>query len=320
VKNLIAIGALVIVAVAFILVGVLRKGGGDGELVIGVIPKGTTHDFWNSVHAGAKKAAGEVDVKISWIGSERDDDRIKQIEIIEDLITRKVSGIVVAPIDENALVPVIEKVHDKGIPCVVIDSAVNTEKYVCFAVTDNYKGGVLGARRMGKILDGKGKILVIKYSPGSASTTKRENGFMDTIAKEFPEIEILEHKYGLNTVETALQAAEDLLTKYADVDGIFACNQTTTEGALQALKQQGRADKIKLVGFDSGELLTSALRDGVIDSLVVQNPFEMGYFGVKAVVAKIRGEDVVKKYDTGVELVTQENIDTPKIKTLLGEE
>ena len=295
-------------------------GGDNGQkkLTIAVIPKGTTHIFWQSVHAGALKAGEEFNAEIEWIGPERESDREKQIQIVDDCIVKKVDGIVLAPNDAKALVPTVEKVFAKRIPCVIIDSAVDTDKYVSFAATDNYQGGVIAAKRMGEILEGKGNVIMLKYAPGSASTEKRERGFSDTIEKEFPDIKIVDQKYGMDTVETSLQAAEDLLTKNPNIDGFYACNETTAVGALQALTSRGRIDKIKFVGFDAGDTLVGGLKEGNIDALVVQDPFKMGYEGVKAVVDALNGKTVDKRIDTGVELITLERLEEPAIKKLLN--
>lgn len=317
-KALPIIIALVVIAVIFIVFGIVNKGKQTDQRRIAVIPKGTTHIFWESVRKGAEKAGAEAGVKILWNGPKRETDREEQIQIIEDFIVQKVSGIVLAPLDSKALVPKVEELYNKNIPCVIVDSGIDTDKYVCFAATDNYIGGLIAARRMGKILNGKGKIVVLKYVPGSASTTNRENGFVDTIRKEFPEIDIVDAQYGKDTVETALQVTEDMLTKNAELDGLFACNASTSVGALQGLRSQGRTGKIKMVGFDTEKALIDGLKEGTIDSLVAQNPFKMGYEGVKAVVAVLDGKELpTRRIDTGVTLVTQENLNTPEIQALL---
>jgi len=308
---------LVVIAVLFIVIGIVSKGKQGNQRRIAVIPKGITHIFWESIRRGAEKAGAEAGVKIFWNGPEREGNREKQIQIIEDFITQKVSGFVLAPIDNKALVPSVEKIYARDIPCVIIDSGIDTDKYVSFIATDNYKGGVIAARRMGKILNGKGKIVVVKYAPGSASTMKREDGFINTIKKDFPEIEIVDTKYGLDTVETALQAAEDLLTKNSELDGLFACNESTSVGALRALQSRGRAGKMKMIGFDAGGLLIEGVKTGVVDSLVVQNPYRMGYEGVKVLVAALDGKKVERRVDTGVTLVTKDNLETPKIQALV---
>ncbi|HLX71266.1 MAG TPA: substrate-binding domain-containing protein [Verrucomicrobiae bacterium] len=312
-------------AVSLMISGCGQKSGGDTSNTaapatkgtIAVIPKGTTHVYWQSVHAGAEAAAKELGYKIYWNGPERETDRERQIQIIEDFIVQKVDGVVLAPLDRAALVPSVEKLASLKIPTVIIDSGIDTDKYVTFAATDNYQGGVLAARRMGKILNGKGNVIVLKYVPGSASTTDRENGFIETIQKEFPDIKVVDSKYGQDTVETALQAAEDLLTKNKDVQGFYACNAPTSVGALQALQSQHRSE-IKMVGFDAEKALLDGLKAGQIDALIVQNPYKMGYIGVKSVVAAIHGEKVDKKIDTGVAVVTKDSLNDPDTKALLN--
>ncbi len=317
-KNGIIIAVLVLVAVIFVGIGIARKGGSAGvKKTIAVIPKGTTHIYWKSVHEGALKAGKEFGYEIFWNGPERETDREKQIQIVEDFVVQKVSGVVLAPLDDKALIPSVINLANKNIPCVIIDSPIATDQYVSFAATNNYQGGVLAARRMGKILNGKGNVVVIKYVPGSGSTTQRENGFIDTIKKDFPGITIVDTKYGMDTVETALQATEDLLTKHKDLQGLYACNAPTAVGALQAIQSQKR-DEIKMVGFDAEDALIQGLRSGKIDALIVQNPFKMGYEGVKAVVEAIEGKKVEKLIDTGVMVVTNDNLNAPETKALLN--
>jgi ribose transport system substrate-binding protein len=289
----------------------------ETKRTIAVIPKGTTHVYWQSLKAGAEEAGKEFGCNIQWIGPEREGDRERQIQIIEDLIVQKVDGVVLAPLDKEAIAPSVDKLASLKIPCVIVDSAVATDKFVTFAATDNYQGGVLVAQRMGLILNGKGNVLVLKYAQGSASTTDRENGFIDTVGKQFPGIKIVDTKYGQDTVETALTAAEDILTRNKDVQGFFACNESTAVGTLQALQGQKRTE-IKMVGFDSSPALLDGLKSGQIDALVVQNPHKMGYEGVKAIMLSIQGKPVEKKIDTGVALVTKDALDKPEIKTLLN--
>jgi ribose transport system substrate-binding protein len=295
-----------------------EKPGGESAAAhaIAVIPKGTTHIFWQSVHAGAEAAGKEFGYKIYWNGPERETDRERQIQIIEDFIVQKVDGIVLAPLDRKALIPQVERLAALKMPCAIIDSGIDTDKCLCFAATDNYQGGVLAARRMGEILGGKGTVIVVKYVPGSASTTERENGFIETIQKEFAGIKIVDAKYGQDTVETALQATEDMLTRNKDLQGLYACNASTAVGALQALQTQRRSE-VKMVGFDAERALLDGLKAGQIDALVVQNPFKMGYEGVKAIATHLKGGSVPKKIDTGVEVVTKARLDDPKIKELL---
>lgn len=287
-------------------------------LRIAVIPKGTTHEFWKSIHAGAVKAGRELGVDVIWKGPQKEDDRAQQITVVEDFISRGVDGIVLAPLDDRALVrPVQDAVRDK-IPVVVIDSGLQGSDYVSYVATDNYKGGVLAARRLGDLLGGRGRIFLIRYQEGSASTVQREAGFYDTVTKEFPGLTILvKDQYAGATTETAYQLAENLISRFPDVQGVFTPNESSTFGTLRALQESGLAGKVVFVGFDSSPKLVQGLRDGDIQGLVIQNPAKMGYLGVTTIVAHLRGEPVEKVIDTGVVLATRDNMETPEIKALL---
>ena len=296
---------------------------------IGVIPKGTTHVFWKSIHAGAVKAERELqasglDVKITWKGPLKEDDRESQIKVVEDFITLGVSGIVLAPLDDAALrVPVKEAVN-YGIPVVIIDSGLKSEDYTSFVATDNYVGGEKGGKRLGELLGGKGKVILLRYQEGSASTMKREQGFLNVLKEEYPDIEVVSsNQYGGATIEDATMASERVLEplRTADggltIDGIFCPNESTTFAMLRALQGSGLAGKVKFVGFDSSERLVKGLRDGEIHGLVLQDPINMGYLGVKTMVAHLQGEKVDKLTDTGSDVATLENMDDPRMKDLL---
>ncbi|MGD8537060.1 MAG: substrate-binding domain-containing protein, partial [Candidatus Aminicenantes bacterium] len=246
------------------------------KVEIAVIPKGTTHEFWKSIHAGAVKASRELGVEVIWKGPQKEDDRAQQIMVVEDFINRGVNGIVLAPLDDRALCRPVQDAVRENVPVVIIDSALQGEDYISFVATDNYKGGVMAARRMGELIEGKGDIFLIRYQEGSASTTKRENGFLDTITSEFPDISLLvQDQYTGATTETAYQLAENLLGRFPEVDGIFCPNESSTFGTLRALQESGLAGKVKFVGFDSSPKLIQALRDGHIHGLVLQDPMKM---------------------------------------------
>lgn len=288
-------------------------------LQIAVIPKGTTHEFWKSIHAGAVRAARELGVEVIWKGPQKEDDRAQQITVVEDFISRGVDGIVLAPLDDRALVRPVQYAVQQKIPVVIIDSALQGSDFTSYVATDNYKGGVLAARRLGELLHGQGRIFLIRYQEGSASTVQREAGFFDTVTKEFPGIVILvKDQYAGATTETAYQLAENLISRFPDVQGVFAPNESSTFGTLRALQESALAGKVVFVGFDSSPKLVQGLRDGDIQGLVIQNPAKMGYLGVKTIVAHLRGEPVEKVIDTGVVLATSDNMDSSEIKALLS--
>jgi ribose transport system substrate-binding protein len=290
-------------------------------LQIAVIPKGTMHVFWKSIHAGAKAAEKELpNVKIIWQGPVVEDDRTAQISLVETFIQKRVDGIVLAPLDDKALVAPVAQAKAAKIPVVIIDSDLaDPEAYVSFVATDNYNGGQLGAKRLAEILGDKGKVILLRYQVGSASTENREKGFMDEIARHTAIQVISGDQYAGATVESAMTASQTLLTKFGEgqVDGIFCPNESSAYGMLRALVTSGRAGKVKYVGFDSSDRLLEGLAKGEINGLVVQNPFKMGYEGVKTMVAHLRGQKVEKRIDTGVTLVTPENLSDPVIDKLV---
>jgi ribose transport system substrate-binding protein len=290
-------------------------------LAIAVIPKGTTHEFWKAIHSGAARAGRELGVEILWKGPQREDDRAQQITVVEDFISRGVDGIVLAPLDDRALCAPVRDAVREGIPVVIIDSGLQGSDFISFVATDNTKGGVLAARRLVEILGGSGDIFLIRYQEGSASTTEREQGFLDTMMKDYPAIRILvKDQHAGTTTESAYQLAENLLGRFPDVDGIFCPNESSTFGTLRALQESGLAGKVKFVGFDSSPKLVQGLRDGHIHGLVLQNPTRMGYLGVVLAVKHLRGETVEARIDTGVTIATGETMDTPEIKALLEPE
>ena len=304
-----------------LLIGALACSKGSaaaGRRSIAVIPKGTTHEFWKAIHAGAETAGRTTDCEIIWKGPLREDDRNEQIKVVETFITRRVSGIVIAPLDNTALAPVLKQADAKGIPVIVVDSDVDWDGRVSFIATDNYRGGVLGARKLAELLGGKGKVILMRYLEGSASTMKREAGFLETIQKEFPEIEVASsNQYAGSTVEGAYSTSENLLLNHGDVDGIFCPNESSAFGMLRALQSKGLAGKIKFVGFDPSEKLVQALRDGEIDALVIQDPFAMGDRGVRTMLDHLDGKPVEGRIDTGVEVITKANMQEPRMSSLL---
>ena len=207
-----------------------------------VIPKGTTHEFWKTIHFGAKKAAEELGtVDLIWQGPQKEDDSLQQKQLVQTAIASRVDGIVLAPLDSRALVQPVEEAVAKGIPVVVIDSALDSKKIRSLVATDNEKGGALAARRLGGLLKGQGKIILLRYMVGSASTEAREKGFTETMAKEFPGVSYLsDTEYAGATSDSAQRRAQSLVTRYrGQVDGVFCPNESSTAGMLRALEGAG---------------------------------------------------------------------------------
>jgi ribose transport system substrate-binding protein len=294
----------------------------EPRLRIAVIPKGTTHDFWKSVHAGALKAQRELEhVEVVFRGPVKEDDREAQISLVQNFISSRVAAIVLAPLDDKSLLPAVRQATAAKIPVVIIDSGLAGEvgkDFVSYAATDNYKGGRLAGQRLAEVLGGKGRALLLRYQEGSASTVQRERGFVEAMS-EFPGIELIDpRRYAGPTRATAQEASENLLTADSNVQGIFCPNESSTFGMLLALRSRGLAGKIHFVGFDASPGLVDALSKGELDGLVVQNPMKMGYVGVKTAVDHIQGIPVEQHQDTGVVLVTPEIMKQPEFAELLS--
>ena len=291
----------------------------EENITIAVIPMGTTHEYWKTIHAGSVKASREVGVNIIWKGPLKEDDRDEQIQIVENFIAANVNAIVLAPLDDRALLRPVSEAKNRGIPTVIIDSAHQEDFHVSFVSTDNYRGGVMGAEYIGKLMQGRGKLILVRVNEGSASSTNREEGFLDTIKSTFPAIEILsDNQYAGITTETAYRTCENLLNRFSEVNAIFTPNESTTFGCLRALQDRGIAGKIIFVGFDSSKKLIEALEKGEIHGLVIQNPFKMGYLGVRIAVSCLKGEEYENRVDTGATVATPENMHDPVINKLLS--
>ena len=243
-----------------------------------MIPKGTTHEFWKSIHAGAAKAGEELGVEIIWKGPLKEDDREQQQTVVENFVQQGVNGIVLAPLDDTALAKPVEEAVNSNIPVVIIDSDLKTDKYTSFVATDNYKGGQIAGAEVIRLLNGKGNVIMMRYQEGSASTMNRENGFVDAL-KKAPGIKLVsENQYGGATTETAQKCGENLIAANKKPDGslnadaIYCPNESTTFGMLRALQDSKIAGKVKFVGFDSSAKLIEGLTSGEINALVIQNP------------------------------------------------
>ncbi|NRA75871.1 MAG: substrate-binding domain-containing protein [Planctomycetes bacterium] len=305
-----------------VLLGGCTSGVSSATPRIAVIPKGTSHEFWKSIHAGAEKARQEIGgFEVVWRGPERENDKSQQVDLVQNFVASGISAIVIAPADDRALASPISAAHQGGTPVIVIDSGVQGDPGTDFAsyiATDNVEGGRIAARRMLELTGGKGRVLVLRYQEGSGSTTQREQGFIEVLSTAGG-IEVVDPgRYAGSTRESARDAAENLLEADSDYSGIYCSNESATFGMLLALRARKMAGKVFLVGFDASDGLIEGMRAGQIHGLVVQDPVAMGELGVKTALAVLRGEKVETLVDTGAKLVTGDNIDQPEIRDLLS--
>jgi ribose transport system substrate-binding protein len=312
-------------AIALLFLGCAKPEQKTGKsFTIAVIPQGSTHEFWKSIHAGAVKASQDeakdgITVNLIWKGPMREDDREQQVQVVEGFVTQHVDGIVLAPFDKNALVRPVEEAKRAGIPTVVVDSALESTDPISFVASNNYHGGELAADEMGRLLGGKGKVLALRYQEGVFSTEQREKGFLDRMNRGYPGITLVSsNQFAGATRDTAKTAAENLLNRFGnDIDGMFTPNESSTAGALLALEDAGKAGKIRFIGFDTSDVFVKAMHDGKLQGIVVQNPFRMGELGVKTIVDHLLGKPIEKRVDTGVTLITPATVDKPDSQLLL---
>jgi ribose transport system substrate-binding protein len=320
--------ALALAAAALALSPACRKAeaprGAGKPLRVAFVPKGTTHEFWRTIHAGAIKAQRElaakgIRVELVWKGPLREDDREQQVQVVESFASQGIDGIILAPLDEKALVRPVEEAKRLGVPTVVVDSALASDEIVSFVATDNVKGGEMGADELGRLLGGRGRLLLLRYQEGSASTTAREEGFLSRLKAAWPGLEpVVTDQYAGATRDTAKRASENLLNRHGrDIQGIFVVNESATAGMLLALQDAELAGKVKFVGFDGSPAFVEAMRAGQLHGFVLQNPFRMAALGVETMVDHLLGKAVPKRVDTGVMVVTPQNLDTVEVQELL---
>jgi ribose transport system substrate-binding protein len=305
-------------AIALLGFALLASCGGQKKKQVAVIPKGATHIFWLSVQAGAISAGQEFGLDIVWNAPATETDYSRQIQILDSMVARRVDGIVIAASDRKALVAPVERATNSGIPVTVFDSGLDSTNYMSYVATDNLEAGRLAARTLGALLGGKGKVAVVMHVPGSVSTTDRERGFDEVMAKDFPGIQVVQRQFGMSDRAKSMAAAENILTAHPELDGFFCSTEPSCTGTALALKARGLSGKVKLVAFDSNDGMIEDLKGGTIDAMVVQDPFKMGYEAVKTIYQKLNGQEPPKRMDLQAVVVAKADLQKPDIARLLA--
>jgi ribose transport system substrate-binding protein len=293
-------------------------GGGATKFKIAVMPKGTAHSFWQTVRAGAEAAGKEENVDIVWQGPEKEGSINEQVNLVETQVTNKVDGIVIAATDATALNKPLLNAKAAGVPVVTIDSGVtDKEASLCYIATDNVEGGRMAGEALAKQIGEKGNVGLLIFQRGSASSNEREQGFKEGIAK-YPNIKLVS-TLEANDPQKANDATTNMLTAHPDIVGIFAANEPNGTGAAKAIRQKRLIGKVKVIAYDSAPEEIEAVEDGIIQGTVVQDPYQMGYKGVKTVLKAIRKQPVTEKFiNSGMTLVTKENLNTPEVQKLVN--
>jgi ribose transport system substrate-binding protein len=290
----------------------------EGKLTIVMIPKATQASFWNQVRRGAERARDEFGVELTWKGPALDNDRTEQQRVLQQFTNESVDAILLAPTDRVALVEDVRTATGKGIPVLIFDSGLDAEQgkdFISYVATNNREAGRMGGKKLMELIGNGGKAVLFRHMEGQESTTQRETGALEEFKAASAEV-LTESRYSGETSGEAQQTALNMMDVLRQADGIFASNQTSSEGMLLALQQQNMAGKVKFVGFDSSPLLKAALAAGEIDALVLQDPVNMGYTAVKMMVQHLKGEPIEPLVETAANIVTRENMNEPQFAPL----
>jgi len=296
---------------------VLSACGRSNKKVIGVIPKATSHMFFVSVHAGVEQAAKDLKVDVLWNGPQNETDFARQIEIVDSMIAQQVSAIAISATDERALVAPLERAIKAGIPVTIFDSGVNIQDYVSFIATGNFEAGCTAARTLAGFLNGATDVAMVMQKPGGTSTVLREQGFEQTMGKEFPQVKIVAQQYCMADAARSRSVAEDILAAHPNLGGIFASSEAASLGSIQAIRGRNLSGKVKLVTFDFSKTHVEALRDGTVSAMMVQDPFHLGYEAVNSLYQKLNGETPQKRQDLPARVILKADLDKPEIQNLV---
>ena len=306
-------------AFALLLVATLATAGcSRARQVIAVIPRTCGTALWEPEHAGAEEVARSSGLDVYWNAPMRDDDIQTQISLVEKAEARGYAGIIVSPIETLPMRTPIRRAVSDGIPVVVVGTELGIQPgdKLAYVLNDEQAGGQMAARRIGSLLRGEGSIAILGIDPRLMSNITREHSFETALAREFPRIRIASRHFGLPSVPEEQQAAEELLSKGGSIDAIVALSLASTRGAYYALVEFDKENAIKLVGFDQD--LLPPVRTGGIDSVVVQNTYEMGRLAMEFMNREQHGTAVGSELLVAPVLMTRENIDSPQIRRILN--
>lgn len=283
------------------------------------IPKASDQVFWDVMRTGVDKAVQEDGhIQLTWRGPAHNDDIDSQIKILQLYSKSGVDAILIAATDRARLVAPVRRAVAMGIPVVAVDSGLDGNQHSNFVTSNNYAGGQLAAKSLADLLDKKGRVVVLRTVAGSASTDDRAKGFLDYMKANAPAITVVADVYGGGSTGRSRQSAVALLGGHQPLDGVFAVNETSTDGMLRALRDTGQAGKLRFVGFDATDFLLEGLKKQEISGLVIQNPAQMGYKGVQAAVAAARGQALKEAtIFTDTTLVTRANFQNPEIQKMM---
>ena len=317
VTQAIGTAALAALLVASPVGGLIPEAAAEGK-TLAWIPKSTDSTFWLAVKRGAEKAGKELGHEVLYVGVQDQTNIAGQVNLVNDMVTRKIDGILIAATDAKALSPAVKKAIDAGVPVITLDSGVDPDTSIAYIATDNLGAARLAAEKMAELIGGKGKVIDIGITAGSQTGYERESGFLEGM-KAFPDVEVLPVQYSACNPAKALNIATDLYTGNPDIVGIYGACDGSGTGAGQLVKQKG-LDNVRVVAFDSSAEEFELFKQGHIDALILQDPFRMGYDGVYAMDKVLKGQKVEPRTVLiPAQVVTKDNLEDPAIKKLLSD-
>ena len=321
-KNILSRRAFTSLAGAAVFATMMPMASFAQDVTIPIIVKDTTSFYWQIVLAGARAAGKDLGVNVPELGAQSESDINGQITILENAVAGAPAAVVISPTEFKALGKPIDEAA-KTVPIIGIDSGADSKAFTSFLTTDNTQGGRIAADGLAaaiKEATGKeeGEIAIITSLPGVESLDQRHEGFVEVITAKYPGLKVVADKYADGQATTGLNMMTDLITANPNLVGVFASNLIMAQGVGQAIAENKLGDKIKVIGFDSDEKTVGFLKEGVLAGLVVQDPYRMGYDGIKTALAASKKEKVEANVDTGANLVTKANMADPKIDALLN--
>jgi ribose transport system substrate-binding protein len=299
-----------------------RPGPGDERTRINMVVKASESEFWQIVMDGARTAARGLGIDLVAQAPVSESEVSKQIAIFENAISTRPDALILAPTSSDPLVPPMERAVREGLPLIMIDSAANTDQYTSFLASDNVKIGTLSADCMAKALEKRkgapaGKIACLTFLSGANSLERRKSGFLERLAEKYPDVEVLAFRDAQGKTGVSINIVQDYLTKYPDLDGIYANNQPTGEETVRALDMAGKKG-LAIVVVDAGEMEKWGLANGFVDYMIVQKPWVMGHMSVEYALKAARGEELPRFVDTGIVAITPEMLASGEAEEFLN--
>ena len=294
----------------------------DQKYTIALIPGLTTDAFYITMQKGAQAAADALGVELLFQGAP-DFNPVTQVPVLDAVIARAPSAILIAPTDKTQLIEPLRKAFDAGIPVITVDTFIGTGIYqtgagdadfpLSYIASDNVLGGRIAARALANAIGGAGKVYVSNVSPGISTTDQREEGFKAEMAENFTGVEVLETQFNENDANNAASQLQAVFARNADLKGVFGANLFSALGAANGVQAAGQSGVIRVVAFDAPTSIVDNINTGLVDVAIAQHPAEIGYYGVVSAYAHLTGNSIPVAIGTGFTIIDKSNVTDPDV-------